>query len=295
MHSFKYKSWTICGSSIASDQTCLLIKELGVCFDMGFTFPDCVKKGRIVLISHAHADHIGSLHLHIRKRLRNKLPSATYVIPRVCREPLSQLYSAVCAMDDGVSTTTAPHLDGVNLLVAEDTPTVHINDNMFIRSFDVTHKIPAKGYIIYEKRRKIKPEYNTIEWFGSKLAQFRKDNPDVAIDDIVNEPMIGFSGDTTIEGVLQNEDLLKCKLLLLECTYIGTDEITVQQAKDRGHIHIDEIKQHWERFTNEKVLLIHPSPRYTIANIRSARNALSGNMRDRVDFLDGYPSNPLVM
>lgn len=34
MHTFKYAQWTITGSSIASDQTCLLVKELGVCFDI---------------------------------------------------------------------------------------------------------------------------------------------------------------------------------------------------------------------------------------------------------------------
>lgn len=286
MHTFKYKNWTITGSSIASDQTCLLIPELGVCFDMGFTFPECVKKGKIVLVSHGHADHIGSVHLHIRKRMRTNLPPATYVIPKVCMEPLSRLYPSVCALDEGVSDTQSK-MEGVNILISEESPTLQVNRNMFIRSFAVIHKIPSRAYVIYEKRRKIKPEFNTMEWFGEKLAKYKKDNPTIAIDEEVDEPMIGFSGDTTIEGVLQNEDLLRCKLLLLECTYIGAD-ITAQQSKERGHIHINDIYQHWERFNNDMVLLVHISPRYSPQDIGNVYANIPLPMRERLNIFDRY-------
>jgi ribonuclease Z len=290
MHTFKYAQWTITGSSIASDQTCLLVKELGVCFDMGFTFPDCIKKGRIVVASHGHADHVGSLHLHIRKRLRNNLPAATYVIPRVCKSPLLSLYSAVCALDEGdtdVNKFDKTASAQVGLLISEDNPMIPINEQMFIRGFDVTHKIPSRGYVIYERRRKLKPEFANI----ANLGQYRKQNPQAVVDEQVVAPIIGFSGDTTIDGVLRNDDLLNSKLLLLECTYIGTDDVTAQQARERGHIHIDDIKQNWDRFNNQMVLLIHLSPRYELKDIQKAHRDLPDDMVQRLQFFDMYSSD----
>ena len=48
------------GVSVAGEQTCIMLPELDVCFDMG-TCPRAALASKYVALSHGHMDHIGGL------------------------------------------------------------------------------------------------------------------------------------------------------------------------------------------------------------------------------------------
>ena len=62
------------------------------------------------------------------------------------------------------------------------------------------------------------------------------------------------------------DDLLKVKLLITEATYIDQEggKDVVQKARDRGHMHLQEIVDNADLFKNvESILLIHFSDKYS--------------------------------
>nr|QYA18574.1 ribonuclease Z [Clandestinovirus] len=280
---FSFKNWTVIGSSIASDQTTLLIKEFSLCFDMGHTFPACVKKAKTVAISHGHQDHIGSIHLHIRKRLRNNLPGCTYILPKICEEPFRYMYSSVESLDEGRDTVQVrTDLSPIAIKYADDSLSHQLNNSSFLKCFDMIHKIPSKGYTIFETRRKLKPEYRSLSIID--IEKVKKES-NVEIEEIMQVPLISFSGDTTIEGVLRCQSMLESKLLILECTYID-DKVSQQECKNRGHVHLKDIVENWNHFQNEHILLVHLSPRYTKVDVEKARSTLPFNISQKITFFD---------
>ena len=76
----KNEKFTLIGQSIAGTRTSIIIPELGLCFDYGF----CSLVGTqqsMVLVTHGHADHMGSLHSHAFERRMHKMDCPTYLMP----------------------------------------------------------------------------------------------------------------------------------------------------------------------------------------------------------------------
>lgn len=87
------------------------------------------------------------------------------------------------------------------------------------------------------------------------------------VSELSEIPVVSFSGDTKIEYVLEHEDVANSSILFIECTYID-QERNVAQAREWGHIHLDEILENLSSFRNEKIVLIHFSKRYSVSYIR---------------------------
>ena len=83
-----------------------------------------------------------------------------------------------------------------------------------------------------------------------------------------------------------NPDLLKVKLLITEATYIDLDpqKDTVAMAKDRGHIHLQDIVQNAEIFRDVGALcLVHFSDKYSPSFIHSTlQESLPSDLKCKV-------------
>ena len=151
-----------------------------------------------------------------------------------------------------------------------------LENNYFCEAIEAYHRIPAYGYIIFEKRNKLNPKFINLK--PQKLREIKK-NPDskeyreTFFEQMV--PYITYSGDTKIEFVTKNKVVQKSKILFLECTFINSVR-TIEQARYWGHIHLDEIVQKAELFRSiERLFLIHISPRYSKGEIaRCLKNTL---------------------
>lgn len=193
------------------------------------------------------------------------------------------MYSSVESLDEGrEDVQVRNNLEPISIKLADEYLTHHLTNTSFLKCFDMVHKIPSKGYVIFETRRKLKPEYRSLSIIDIEKT---KKESNVEIEDIVHVPLISFSGDTTIEGVLRCQSMLESKLLILECTYID-DKISQQECKNRGHVHLNDIIDNWKYFQNEHVLLVHLSPRYTKIDVERARTNLSEPMKQKITFFD---------
>ncbi|KAG1658432.1 hypothetical protein FOA52_009853 [Chlamydomonas sp. UWO 241] len=84
------------------------------------------------------------------------------------------------------------------------------------------------------------------------------------------------------------DDVLRAKLLIIELTFLD-DSVIVEQAREKGHMHIADFVANAHRFQNEAILLVHFSARYSRKQILEALNTwLPPALRARcVPFLNG--------
>mmetsp|Transcript_53500 Transcript_53500/g.141870 ORF Transcript_53500/g.141870 Transcript_53500/m.141870 type:complete len:251 (-) Transcript_53500:237-989(-) len=191
------------GRSVAGFGTSIMVSELGILFDVG-----CLPEGSEgipnVLISHGHGDHIGSVfsHARIRRMLGAKL--ASYVLPRECHENFHALFTASCALDGDAGfascladiTKSAP-VDG----------SLPIGKSRFVTAHPTEHRVPSVAYLVWESKRVLLPE-----WKGRSPDEIRAAvKQGTSINAVEHVPLVGFSGDTTIAGVLRHPDLLRAR------------------------------------------------------------------------------------
>ncbi|CAH6421369.1 Hypothetical protein KVN_LOCUS240 [uncultured virus] len=262
MDNFNFLGYNIKVKSIAGHGTCVYIKELKIAFDMGIMIDSWVHNVDNVFISHGHCDHIGSLHFHGRFRRLYKLDKiANYYLPSYCIDNFNKLYQCIASMDKGIHDTTKFIYDKSHYnIISSDSlikENCYINPGLYMKSYEMKHKIKNFGYCLFNQKKKLKQDF--INFSKNEIIELKKKN--IEISDIISEPLIAYSGDTTIDGILQYPDFLKAKLLIMECSFYD-DEVNPDESNKRGHIHIEDIKRNEDKFLNEKILLIHISYSY---------------------------------
>ena len=265
--------YTIRGYSRAGLKTCILIDEFNVAFDMGYSNDRAFSYDN-KLISHGHNDHIGSLHNdHCARKLFNIHKEKLYIMPKQCIKPFKLIASAFSELNCGRSGDNIKifdHLLLTNIIPSEDctqeyTPLINTTEYV-VRSFLVDHKIKSYGYIIYRKSKKLKPEYQNKT--SKEIVQIKNElKGKMAIHeisemlvDVCYTPLIGYTGDTTINGVIENDEFLRVPLLLMECT--GFNEIDLTDTIDGKHIHLNNLIENADLFKNDKIILFHFSQQY---------------------------------
>ncbi|GIL63658.1 hypothetical protein Vafri_17683 [Volvox africanus] len=144
----------------------------------------------------------------------------------------------------------------------------------FCRRFPTTHTNTSQGYLLYSQRRKLKAEL--LGKSQEEIRELRLAGEDVT--DTISVPEIAFTGDTSAEfldGLLDPalEDALKARVLVTEMTFVSND-VTVDEAREKGHMHIADFVAHAPKFQNEAIVLIHFSPRYKRTDIIAALNSM---------------------
>ncbi|GIX41007.1 MAG: MBL fold metallo-hydrolase [Leptospiraceae bacterium] len=258
---YHYKDFTFIGNSEGGIHTSIAIPRLKIMFDTGIGSPNLVEIPKI-LLTHGHLDHASGLAYLISQRSLRKLSPPEVYIPPHLYEPLDKILKLWHQIENYESKY---HLIPVNY-----NDLYPLQGNYYFKAIPSVHRVPSNGYVIFEKRKKLKKEYLHLP--GYKIAELKKTNPDIIETRL--EPIITFSGDTQIEFVLENEVVQNTKILFLECTYI-CDKRPVERARKWGHIHLYEIIENAEYFRNiQKLYLIHFSPRYRKKEIKETLKKL---------------------
>jgi ribonuclease Z len=123
------------------------------------------------------------------------------------------------------------------------------------------HRVPSQGYTIFERKKRLKSEYQDFP--PAELGRLR--HAGKVIDDHFNETVLSFSGDTKIE-FLDSAQVRQSRVIVMEVTYWDKKK-SVENAREWGHIHLDELILRLETLKCERLVLIHASARYSTRDL----------------------------
>jgi ribonuclease Z len=245
--------YTLTGVSVGGVYTSLLVKELDVILDAGAA-PRSFVGGRHLLISHAHADHIGALASLIGMRGLSRTPAPQVLLPRESHEDVA------LAMDALIRAQHRPvQVPWVPLGAGEEHA---LSGDLVLRAFRTRHSIPSLGYVIFRRVRKLRPEHRVLD--ADSIRARRLAGEDLFFTEERLE--LAYATDTLIDVLEEHPELFGSRVLILECTFLD-DRKTRQEARERGHVHLDEILERAPRFRNEAVVLMHFSQIYAPAEV----------------------------
>ncbi|MGJ4752076.1 MBL fold metallo-hydrolase [Leptospira kmetyi] len=251
---FQHKQYQFEGISEGGIRTSLYLPSLSLMFDIGAQNPNRIHLDNL-LLTHSHLDHSSGLPYYISQRSLRKLKPPKIYLPSALEEPMRKILDLYSQIED------FPYAYDMKAVNPGDK--IDLDPQHFFSPHKTFHRVPSQGYTIYQKRKKLKKEFQSLPQEELNLALKEKKE----VSEQSETPVISFSGDTKIEYVLEHEDVANSNILFIECTYID-NERDVNKAREWGHIHLDEIIGNLSSFQNEKIVLIHFSKRYSIPYIR---------------------------
>ena len=249
-----FKGLTIEGYSRAAVQTYWRIPELKLGFDLGAQ-PWSFMGTDTWFVSHCHLDHIAALPVYVARRRLMKMTPPTIYVPESAIEPLERILRLFTRLDGGrLPCRLVPINPGDEIeLSREHVVTVSATE----------HRVPSLGFIVWDRRRKLKPEYQNLS--GDQIRDIRMAGTDVT--DEVRIPLLAYVGDTAPAGLDRCPALYEARILITELTFIAPSH-----RKDKihkfGHIHLDDLLERRDRFKNELIIASHFSTRYSADRIR---------------------------
>ena len=258
--------------SIGGMRTCIQLPRMGLAFDMG-SCPQRAVSQRTVLFSHAHADHMASVALHCATRDLLGMKPPHYVIPPENEAAFTELF----AVWRRLNRSEMPcHIHSIGPGGEH-----HLRHDLIARPVLAYHRVPAQGYVIYRRKKKLLPE-----WIGREHAEIRDARMrGETITASVDSPEVAFTGDSQIKMLDENPELYLARLLIMEVTFLD-EKVSVERSSRQGHIHLDEVIARAENFHNEAILFTHLSARYSASQAEEIiRARLPSRLSERVSLL----------
>jgi len=140
---------------------------------------------------------------------------------------------------------------------------VELGRNQVVTVHDTVHTIPSRGFIVWERRNKLKDEFVGLP--GERIKELRLSG--VAITREVRIPLVGYTGDTAPAGLDNNPVFFEAKILITEMSFIRASHRRDKIHKF-GHMHLDDFVERAGRFKNELIVAAHFSTRYHPNEVR---------------------------
>ena len=247
VRSLVHKGLTIEGYSRAAVQTYWRIPELKMGFDLGAQ-PWSFMSTPNWFVSHAHLDHIAALPVYVSRRRMMKMEPPTIYLPREAIEGVELMLRAVQRLDRG----TLP----AKLVPVEPGQEIELSRELVVRVFATKHTIPSLGFLVWERRRKLKPEY--LDLSGDQIRDLRLSGVEVSAE--IRIPKLAYLGDTAPQGLDAFPEAYKAEILIMEMTFVAPGERPSVIHK-YGHTHLDDFITRADRFENELIIASHYSTR----------------------------------
>src|SRR5687768_16668315 len=149
--SLVHKDLTIEGYSRAAVQSYWRVPELKLGFDLGAQPWDFMGTPTW-LITHTHLDHIAALPVYVARRRMMRMEPPTIYLPAEAVEDVRRLLQVVQRLDRGRMLC---RLEGLT-----SGQEVELSREHVLTAFATAHTIPSLGYLVSERRRKLKEEYH---------------------------------------------------------------------------------------------------------------------------------------
>jgi len=244
--------YQLIGYSRGSFKTGLMISPLKIFLDAGVISQ---YEPNLILISHGHNDHVGELYnILIGNSRKFKVPIVS--TPNMIKM-ISNFLNANMSMNRG-RNDKYHKWDPISL-----TNKNRFNiqgKNIEIQLYSMDHTVESIGFGISEIRDKLKPEY--IDKTVEELIEIKKT---YKITEEKDFPLFLFCGDTG-NSVLKDLPFDKYPVVIIEATFLHPEHKS--EAKEKKHIHIEDLEPYFDKHKDTKFVLIHFSCRYDIEEIK---------------------------
>ncbi len=245
---------TIDGYSRAAVQTYWRVAELKIGFDLGAQPWDYMALPRF-FVSHSHLDHIAALPAYVARRRMMKMEKPTIYMPESAVTSTDHLLKAISRLDRGRLPC-----DLIPLTANQE---IELTRELVVTTSATKHSIPSLGFIVWERRKKLKPEFSHLS--GDQIRDIKLSGTEVTHE--IRIPLVGYTGDTSPEGLDCCPDLYRVKILITEMTFVAPDH-RKEKIHKHGHMHLDDFVDRRKDFQNELIICGHFSVRYNEGQIR---------------------------
>ncbi|TPV96800.1 MAG: MBL fold metallo-hydrolase [Myxococcales bacterium FL481] len=265
----KLDGLTLRGVSRGGVETCLMVPELGLMFDVGMCPRGAIKFDR-VLVSHGHADHLGGLFYLLSQRSLMRRGAPDVYVPREILEPLQTIAAQWSAIED----FELP----VRFWPCDPEQAIALGDGLEALPLRSVHRVASLAYVISRTTQRLRSEF--VGRPGPELAQLRRSG--VRLTSPESTPILCVSGDTQIELFLGDARVRQSRVLVHEVTaWDGKRDRA--STREWGHTHVDEMIACAERFEGDTLVLVHRSLRHSRADAeRIVRERFPATIRDKV-------------
>jgi ribonuclease Z len=244
----KHNDLTIEGYSRAAVQTYWRFPELKLGFDLGAQ-PWSFMGTENWFVSHGHLDHIVALPVYVARRRMMKMEPPTIYLPTATIEPVQKILRQFTRLDRGRLPC--------DLRPVEPGDEIELSRELVVTATATTHTVPSLGYVVWDRRRKLKPEYQSLS--GDQIRDLRLGGTEVTEE--IRRPRVAYLGDSSPAGLDDNPVMYEAEILICELTFISPDH-RKEKIHKFGHMHLDDLVERRDRFKNELIIAAHLSTRY---------------------------------
>ncbi len=231
------------------------IPELSLGFDLGVQ-PWSFMGTETWFVSHTHLDHIAALPVYVARRRMMKMSPPTIYLPQENVGAVHDLLKAFTRLDRG---RLPCELIGVS--AGEE---IELSRELVVTVSATTHTVPSVGYIVWDRRRKLKPEYTDLA--GEQIRDLRQAGTEVTRE--IRTPLVAYLGDSSPKGLDACPEMYQAKILIAELTFVAPEH-RKEKIHKHGHMHLDDWVDRKDRFENELVIAGHLSTRYHPRKVES--------------------------
>ena len=265
----RHKALTIDGYSRAAVQSYWRIHELKIGFELGAS-PWAFMGTQYFLVTHAHLDHLAALPVYVARRRMMKMEPPTIYLPEEVVDAVWHMLKAWQRLDRGRMNC--------ELIGVKEGDVLTLSREHRVAVYSTTHTVPSVGYVVYDVRKKLKPEFHGLK--GDQIRDLKFQGLEVAAEFLT--PILAFTGDTSPAGLDAHPDNFTSEVLITEMTFFRPEH-RKEKIHKFGHMHLDDVIERADKFKNELLIFGHFSTRYNEHQFEKAlQQRLPASLKDRV-------------
>lgn len=248
LKTLKHKELTVEGYSRAAVQSYWRIPEMKLGFDLGAQPWDFMGT-QTWFVTHTHLDHIAALPVYVARRRMMKMDPPTIYLPAHAVEMVEHVLKAFQRLDRGRLPCVIK-----SVLPGDE---IEVSRELVVTACATKHTVPSLGYIVWERRKKLKLEYQELR--GEQLRDLRLSGVEISEERRI--PIVAYTGDTSPEGLDNNPAMYDAEILIAEMTFVAPGH-RKEKIHKHGHMHLDDWVQRRALFKNQLIIAGHFSTRY---------------------------------
>lgn len=239
------------GLSVAGEETVVHVPELDVVFDIGLC-PRPVLAAKYVALSHGHMDHAAAISYYFSQRHFQGMGVGNVICHPALADPIHNVMKAWIDLE----RQRTPY----QVIAVKADEEVEVKNNHFLRAFETAHTAPSLGFVMIERRSKLRPELTGLP--QEHLVELKQKGQQIT--QTIDVPRICYLGDTMWGPHFDRPDVLESEILITECTF--TSPADRDRASVGKHLHLSDIIKLLKQTKAKAVVLTHLSRRSTLTS-----------------------------